>query len=394
MNIASFRVSFPPWALALCLSLGLTACSTVNNFFLGEDNRPKPRDLQALSDPALNMRILWQKNIGRGNEEGGLQLRPSVVGQTVYVVSEDGKLSALDVENGQEKMKLNLHNRVTAGVGAGDGQLYIGTANGDLKALAMDGGEQRWRAALSSHLLSRPMSSEGVVIVRTPDGIIHAFQAQDGSLMWRYHMPMPVLTIRGNAEPLVGGGVVIVTADSGRFLILRLDDGSVLLDQMIVLPKGRNDLERITDLDATPRMNGNILFASAYQDSAFALDLSTGRKLWQQDVSTERDFALSLEQMFLVNDRDEIIALDQQSGKQRWINQELSGRRLSSPVAIPGLVGVVDFEGYLHWLDDRDGRIVSRLKIGNTGSLAGGLVLADRILWYLDDGRLVAVAPQ
>lgn len=376
---------------ALVFLFMLTGCS-FNDFFLGEDNRPEPKELQPLDHQAVDMRVLWQKKIGKGNANGDLSLLPAVVDDRVYVVSADGHLRVLRVSDGSEQLHVALKNKVTAGVFVDHGQILLGTANGDLKALSVEDGEPLWRAALSSNLLSRPVAGEGIVIARTQDGVIHAFK--DNNLIWRYHIPMPLLTVRGNAEPVVGAGIVVITADNGRLLILRQDNGEVLLDQMIVLPKGRSDIERITDMDATPKINNNVLFASAYQNSVFALDLESGQRLWSQNISTPHDFALSPEKIFLSTDKDDVLALDQKNGQPLWLNEDLQGRRLSPPIAIPGLVGVVDFEGYLHWLDDRSGEIVARLRIGDSGSHVAASVLQDRILWYLDDGQLVAIAPE
>ena len=59
----------------------------------------------------------------------------------------------------------------------------------------------------------------------------------------------PLLTLRGNATPLVRAGLVYLGYDSGEVVALRLEDGSLVWEQSVATPEGRSELDRLADID-------------------------------------------------------------------------------------------------------------------------------------------------
>ncbi len=57
------------------------------------------------------------------------------------------------------------------------------------------------------------------------------------------------------------------------------------------------------------------------------------------------------------------------------------------------LLVVGDVDGYLHWLDRRDGRIVARLEVGDGPISTRPLAEGGRIYVLGDDGTLAALSP-
>lgn len=374
-------------------ALGLAACSGTD-FFLGEDNRPQAKALPA---PGGNVQteVLWSHGLGGGKPAGVLALQPDSDGRRIYAVNADGRLYAFDAANGSQVYSVRLGNQISAGVLAYGSYLFLGTQNGDLLAVNAEDGSPAWRQSLGGQMLSRPAGSDGVVITRTLDGKISAFRAESGQLLWRYHIIEPAFTMRGNAAPIIGGGVVIVTSDSGYFVVLQLDSGLPVFEERLATGRGSGRIDRMVDMDATPMVNQGRLFGSAYQSMMFALDLEKGIPAWQQEqISTPRDFALSPDGVFLSTDIDHVAALNQSDGSIRWQNSALEGRKLSPALAVPGHVAFVDGEGYLIWLDDQTGIVQGYSRIGNSGATAPALVLQDKIVWQLDSGRIVAFRPQ
>ncbi len=376
------------------LSFGLTiltACST-SDFFLGKDNRPPPKELPIITQSA-GTSILWQKKLGKGGGDAGLKLVPAVAGNTIYAVSADGRFYALDSQTGAEQFSLKLDNDIAAGVSVADGVVYIGTRGGDIVALDAKDGHILWRDQLSSIMLSPPATDNGLIIARTIDGAINAY-SKDGTALWRYHLNSPILSVRGTASPIIGGGVVIITSDNGFFIVLDQATGLPIAELRIASGSGNNPVSRLVDMDATPQINNKILFGSAYQSMMFALNLADGSPVWQQsEVFTQQDFSLSPDKVFLTTDIDHIVALNQQDGSIAWKNNQLEGRYVSPPVAIPGRVGVIDGEGYLHWLDAQTGDLIGRISVGKVLANSRAVVMHDRIIWQLNDGHLVAIQP-
>lgn len=85
-------------------------------------------------------------------------------------------------------------------------------------------------------------------------------------------------------------------------------------------------------------------------------------------------------------------ALDQTSGAAAWKQEGLLYRRLSPPAYFGGYVVVGDFEGYLHWLDPSDGKIVARTRVGSDPIITQPMVGGDLLYVLNRDGKLAAIS--
>src|SRR3546814_20552227 len=88
---------------------------------------------------------------------------------------------------------------------------------------------------------------------------------------------VPSLTLRGLSAPVVVGIRVYVGLDNGRVLALRTSDGQVAWEQVVSAPTGRNELERITDIDAPLLSDGGELFAASFGGELACLADKTGQ---------------------------------------------------------------------------------------------------------------------
>lgn len=380
----------------ICLGaagLFLLSCST-SDFFLGRDNRPEAKPLPVVAGD-VRTTVLWRHHLGDSGTEQGLTLQPAYQNGKIYAVSADGRLSVIDADNGKILSENDLGNRISAGVGIGAGQLFIGTAGGSLLALNAQTGQPLWREQLPAMILAAPVFADGLVFARTTDGTITAFDAGSGAVLWRYHTAEPLLSVRGNARPVIGGGVVILTTDSGEFVVLDERSGLPVIEQHIAVGRGSDPVARLVDMDTTAQIRHDILYAAAYQSMIFAIDLQAGMPLWEQNkVSTPKDIALNRDGIFLVSDIDHVIALNQRDGSIRWQNDALEGRYLSAPFALGNLIGVLDGQGYLHWLDARNGTLLGQKKIADSSAGVAAQILNDRVIWQLNDGSLIAFRPE
>ncbi len=60
----------------------------------------------------------------------------------------------------------------------------------------------------------------------------------------------------------------------------------MLWEISIAQSSGRNEIERLVDIDAKPLLVGSVLYVAAYQSRITALALGTRRILWTRDVSS------------------------------------------------------------------------------------------------------------
>src|SRR6185295_19272730 len=108
--------------------------------------------------------------------EGDVMSSPTVLGQTVYVGSGDGRLYALDRTAGTKKWAFDAGNPIPSSPAVGGGAVYVGTRDGHFFAVDAASGRQRWKFA-TGPLMPWPWGHEsGDVYTSSPafaDGTVY-----------------------------------------------------------------------------------------------------------------------------------------------------------------------------------------------------------------------------
>jgi outer membrane protein assembly factor BamB len=283
---------------------------------------------------------------------------------------------------------------VISGPTVGTSQVLVGTLDGEVIALKRADGSQLWRAQVSSEVLAAPATDGDRVIAKCVDGKVFALAASDGTRQWTFDRSVPNLTLRGLSAPLILGLRVLVGLDNGHVVALKMTDGSLLWDQAVALPAGRTELERLTDIDASLIEGDDVVYAMSFGGELVALDPATGQVGWRRGVKSYTG-ATVVDNLMYVTDNDGVIwALDAHTGAAAWKQDQLLYRRLSAPAAVDGYVAVGDLEGYVHWLDPHDGKIVARTRVGSD-PIAEPPVAGEGVLYVANaDGKIAAIAAQ
>ena len=198
--------------VVLLASVLLNGCG----IFGGEDNSIPPTELQDINE-TTKVTQQWSKNVGVGLDEVMLNLKPAIVDYDIYTVDREGQVSALNLENGAVKWQVELDTEITGGVGAGQGIVVVGNSRGVIIVLDAENGNELWRKQLSSVMLSAPLIQDQFLVVRIGDGRLYGLDINDGGQLWVYDRGVPVLTLRGNSSPIIGGRELVFTGfDSGK----------------------------------------------------------------------------------------------------------------------------------------------------------------------------------
>ncbi|HHL45284.1 MAG TPA: outer membrane protein assembly factor BamB [Gammaproteobacteria bacterium] len=337
--------------------------------------------------PELAVKTVWSTRIGSGADEEDLRLFPRLAGDTLYVNDHKGTVVSLQADTGKQNWEIDLNKPLTSGPGYGDGKVVIGSADGQVIALSADDGKALWRAQLSSEILAPPAVGEGVVVAHTVDGKLFALDAADGAQLWIYDRTVPTLTLRGTSAPVILSDIVVDGFASGKIALLVLRDGRVLWEKSIAVPRGRSELERMVDIDASPLVMGSVLYVVSYQGRVAAIDLQSGRVLWSRSMSSYTGLAADERTLYLSDDEDRVWALNRSNGASLWQQEALQRRSLTAPAVYKESVVVGDMEGYLHWMARSDGHFVARFPLGS-GVRVAPVVSGERLYAYSNDGKL------
>lgn len=387
-------------AIVALVGLSLTGCASMKDWFSSDKAKAKkalePAELVKF-ESSVQLQRLWSTSVGKGEGRIGVGQGPAVADGVVYAAAVEGGVHALDLQSGKrlwhwkpakEKGKRAL--RLSGGPGVGGGLVVIGTLEGEVIALDAVGGNEQWRARVRSEVISAPAIANGLVFVRSSDGRVTALEASNGNQRWFNAQELPPLTVRGNAPVLAGPGVVFVGNDDGTLGALAMADGAVLWEQVVGVPEGRTDLDRMADVDAAPVIDGNIVFASSYKDQTIAIDGPSGRPVWVRDHGGAGQLAVTSGAVLLADGKGTVWSLDKYSGAAQWSQPTLARRELTGTAVLGDYVVVGDLDGYVHVLRLSDGEFADRIKHSGERLLAAPRV-ADGVLLIQDvDGKLAA----
>ena len=384
--------------LAAALSLGLlSACSSSD---VDEEPVSELSDIQATVFPTVS----WSTSVGDGVGDYYSRLRPAVNYGKIFVADRYGEVTAFD-ETTHEKvwtrdfselfrdneLAKNKGARLAAGVTVARNKVFIGGESGLLGVLNAEDGSTVWHAIADGELLSAPTVAEDVVVVNTSSGALEAFNVDTGEKLWVYEMQLPNLTLRGTGSAgYEAGGFFVGTAD-GKVAVVVKKNGQAAWEQAVYNPTGGNEFSRMADVDMTPLLLGDNLFAVSYNGNLVSMEMRTGRVVWSRKYSSFNELAYAGLSLFLVDDHSRIYSVDRRNGLELWSNSELANRTLTSPAVFKDYLIVGDFEGYLHFIDRGTGAIVGRVQVDSSGLYGQPLVVDDKIYVQGRSGKVAVV---
>lgn len=366
--------------LAAAAAVAMGACS---------DTGPKPADLTKFK-AEVKAKVAWNSSTG---DSGPYTFTPALWEGDYFVAGTEGELRRLDGRNGRRKWSISVKDRFSGGVEAANGLVFVGTTRGEVIALDAASGKQRWRTPISSEVLSAPVLSESILVVRSGDGRIVGLDGADGTRKWEY-LPVnpPALMIRNPFKVRVVDGVVYAGLAGGRMVALRVSNGALVWEAAVSQPKGETELERVTDVLSTPIVEGGQACAVSFQGRIACFDAARGSLAWARNASSPGGLAASSTGFFYVDESSHLHAVDRSTGASLWKVDQFSHRSLGAPAVVGRYLVVGDFEGYLHFVTQDDGRIVGRVSTdGGPLPTAPVAVGDDGLAVQTAEGHLYAV---
>ncbi|MGK2925826.1 MAG: outer membrane protein assembly factor BamB [Lysobacterales bacterium] len=376
--------------LLLALVLGgtlLQGCSWVRSW-----GDPEPGDPAPLVEfeKSLEVRRVWSVDVGDGMGKAGLSMAPAYSSDTLFAADHEGRLLSIDAESGRRNWELKTRQPFSGGPGFDNNHIYMGTIDGRVIAYDRAGGAELWNAQVSSEVLAPPASADGVVVVRCIDGRVFGLDAVSGRRLWIHDRNVPLLTLRGNADLLVRGGIVFVGYDDGAVVSLRLSDGSQIWAQTIVSQDGRTELDRLADIGRQMVLVASDLIVSSYKSRVVSLAADSGRLLWFKEISSATGVQVDRTKLAVSEKNGHLWLLDRRNGSTLWKIDQMTNRGLTRPAFYGNYVVVGDKEGYLHWLDSDIGSFVARVRAGKDGFAAPPFSVGTTLYVLTQDGELNA----
>jgi outer membrane protein assembly factor BamB len=348
----------------------------------------------------------WRSGFGTGS---GYRRRmvggPVVAGGTAYAADAYGTVSAFDAAEGGRRWRTDTRpeeddaGAIGAGLAVEGDTVFAATGLAELLALDAASGAIRWRVALPAPARGAPTVAGGRVFVPTIENHLVALSAEDGRRQWTHRgQPVPAVPL-GLAAPAVEGDIVVGAFASGELVAIRATDGRVVWTESVA-PAGASSLAEIAGIRALPAISDGRVIAVGMGGLSIAVDLRSGRRLWEREVGgTEAPFAVG-DWVFLLSTDAEVAAVGRDDGRIRWLlplrppAEPGRRRRAPKPWAAPVLAGgrllLAGGEGELVQIDPVAGTIAARQRLPGEVSLQPA-VAGGALFIATDDATLVAL---
>jgi outer membrane protein assembly factor BamB len=387
--------------LAVLLSSMLFACSSTDD---DEDESLKVAelvDIQALFEP----KVLWETSVGDGIGDYFSRIKPYAEYGKIFSASREGKITAVNIDTGKTVWEVDVSDLknergffdakksalVSGGPIAGINKVFVGTENGKVYAFNAETGELDWQGKVKGEIITRPALDSGILVVNSASGELKAFNASNGEEVWKIDQDVPPLTLRGISAPVVAGGGVILGNSSGDLTVYMLEKGQQGWLAPLGEATGSTELERIVDIDSSPVIYGDKVYAVSSRGNLAAVDIRNGRTLWKRQYSSYRQISIDGNTIFVTNTKGHIYAVDRINGLEKWSNLDFTNRSVTGPAVVNDFVVVGDFEGYLHWISQETGEAVARHHVDGSGIFATPTVEDQVIYVQSRDGDLQAI---
>ena len=260
--------------------------------------------------------VLWKAKLG--TLHGSYVSQTVRLGQWLYVVLGDGRVTRLSADDGKESWSSDLHTLLigTPVIGSPD-EIVVAGAQGNVFGLGTNAGEVKWVVQTGEQTSWVVSTGDGSVCVG-PTSVRYVASAQGGEgKPWRRNLEIEV-----SARPTVAEGRIYLPAKNGELMILESRSGSLA---------GSYDVS--TSALVSPAISQRTVVATDVNGTVTALDGVTGKKLWEKRLGETVSSGGSCYQgtFYIGTDRGSLIALDVATGNVKW-HATLDGAVQSAPV--------------------------------------------------------------
>jgi outer membrane protein assembly factor BamB len=348
----------------------------------------------------------WSASIGSG---GGYRRKilaqPVAADGIVYVMDSDAVVSAFDIGTGGRLWRFDTtqedddSTNVGGGLALDQGTLYAVNGLAEIVALDAAKGSARWRNTLGAPTRSAPTVVEGRIYVTTIEDRLLALAADDGRQLWKHQAANATTSVLGRPAPSYAAGLVVGGFGSGELATVRAETGNVVWSDNLAASVRSGSLADFSAIRGLPVIADRRVYAISMGGLMVAVDLPTGRRLWERQIGGEDSPWAAGSWLFIVSLDQRMAAVNRDDGRvawvtdlPRWENPEKQRDAITwfGPLLVGDRLIVAGTSHEALAVSPYTGEILGRQKLSGAASLspvaAGGTVFV-----VTDDGRLLAL---
>lgn len=340
----------------------------------------------------------WSVRINGGSPRERLAAAPVIADKKLFVMDVDAVVHAFNAQTGAElwtastiEGKENRTARFGGGVSYDDGKLFATTGLGNVVAMDPADGKILWRAKPGGPLRGAPSAGYGAIYMLSQDNQLFALSQADGKVQWSQSGSLESQGVFGVAAPAASRGTIVAGFSSGELNAYRYENGRTLWQETLSRTSISTSVSSLADIDASPIIDQNRVYSVGQGGRMVALELTTGRRLWEQNIAGISTPWISGEWLFVLADDARLYCLSRANGKVRWISElgafkNVKKRKTpvnwSGPILAGGRLIAVNTLGQIVSVSPTTGEKLDTIKGGTPYNLPP--VVADNMLYVID----------
>lgn len=341
----------------------------------------------------------WKTNIGSGNSlEKRLISNLLAADDRIFGMDTYGNVTALNRKTGEKiwSVETSPEDRNSDTLGGGiayaEGKIFVTTSFGDVIAVDAKTGTQVWRHSLLTPMRIAPTVVDGRVFVVTINNELYALSSKNGENLWT-HTGLPEATgLLGGGVPAIENNIIVVPYSSGELYALRTENGYPIWTDTLSPTLSADSLSSISHIRARPVISEGVLYAVSHGGRMAAIDVNSGIRLWQKDISSVRTPAVISNYLYLISTNNELVCLNRQNGDIIWaINLPMTNDNKkinwAGPIVTSQGLLIIGSNGTIDYYSPTDGKKVHGITTDQEFSLSP--IVVDNKIYTLNDSAYV-----
>lgn len=352
----------------LATTLWLSAGSAVADWPMYR-GRPDLNGVAAGNLPAQPT-LLWSFKT-----QGPIKSSAAIVGDRVFIGSNDRTLYALDFATGKPLWTFTNSEAIECSPLVLNGKVYVGANDAQLYVLDAGSGKLLWKFETGDKIIGAPNwfrdGGKTNLLVGSYDFNLYCLAADTGASNWVYETGNYI-----NGAPAVADGLATFGGCDGVLYSIALTNGSLAGSNLINAP-----------IAGSVALAAGTAYFGHYENSFLAVDLKANTNRWE---FRDRQFpyfsspAITKDRVIFGGRDKKLHCVNRTDGKPIW-NFATRGKVDSSPVVCGDKIVVGSNDGRLYLVSLADGQELWSYEIGQ--AIEGSPAVADgKIVIGADDG--------
>jgi eukaryotic-like serine/threonine-protein kinase len=318
--------------------------------------------------------------------ESTINLTPATSKEVIYLPLAGGTLVSLTLGDGGLNWRADIGGNLSSPPQANDTGVFIASENivsaggpskasGSLRALSRRSGVTLWVRPLPAPIRGGLISNEAFIFGGAADGRVYAFKSLSGEVIWVRQTRGPFAS-----QPVLSGDLLLLGDEEGILWAINIESGRTLWRY-----RTRQAVR------APVAVVGETVYAGSNDGFVYALNRSDGRLRWRARTGAAVQSVTPTKRCLVAASLDNFVyCLSLQSGRKIW-KRQLAGRVAAQPVATDEGVLFAPLAGEeCVVLDQKDGRKVNSIFVGEENNMAASPLIVDKLLLLTTRKGLIA----